>query len=51
MKNDWRITRKWFETLKDHSRVKDDLLKQGTLNECGGSRTRQMGVVGYIGKR
>jgi len=51
MKNDWRITRRWLETLKGHSRVRDDLLEQGTLNGCGGSRARQMGHVGYLGKR
>ena len=51
MKNDGRITRRWLETLKGHSRVRDDLLEQGTLNGCGGSRARQMGHVGYLGKR
>ena len=58
MKNDWRITRKSFEILKGHSRVRDDLLKQGSVNGLvapGQGRWGMWGIlvrddIGEIGK-
>lgn len=48
MKNDWRITRKWFEILKGHSRVRDDLLKQGSVNGLVAPGQGRWGMWGIL---
>lgn len=45
MRNDWRITRKWFEILKGHSRVRDDF-EARKRKWIGGSRGKADGGCG-----